>query len=309
MKLTIKLLALFFGVLMLANIANAESPREQLKQMVEQLQVNPSDDALREKIIKLAQKMKPAPAVPDEAIEFEGRAQFAFKSAKAESDYLAAAKEYEKAISVAPWVSGYYSDLCTIYEKAGKFEEAKRNCEFSLVGLADAAQITDIKRRIAGLKYGIEQNSPEAIAARKREESAKRGLAGFWQIQSSRVVYSNPNVTQVNADGVWTTIKSPIGDTYEFRKTGDSYEIDLMTMVDRYVTKRASATTIEFGRADGTGWNRDHQCELEGEALFCKVAFSENGVVYLRQEERFVRMTTCMVGKEFATKIFSVQCR
>ena len=64
MKLTMKLLVLFFGVLMLANIANAESPREQLKQMVGQLQQNPDDNALREKIIKLAQKIKPAPAIP-----------------------------------------------------------------------------------------------------------------------------------------------------------------------------------------------------------------------------------------------------
>jgi len=67
MKLTMKLLVLLFGVLMLANSANAESPREQLKQMVEQLQQSPSDNALREKIIKLAQELRPAPAVPEEA--------------------------------------------------------------------------------------------------------------------------------------------------------------------------------------------------------------------------------------------------
>jgi len=161
MRLTMKLLALFLGVLMLANVANAASSREQLKQMVEQLQQSPNDDALREKIIKSAQKLKPAPAVPDTAVEFEGRAQFAFKNAKINDDYLAAAREYEKAVAAAPWVSGYYSDLCTIYEKAGKFEDAKRNCEFSLIGLTDAAQITDIKRRIAGLKYGMEQTQSE----------------------------------------------------------------------------------------------------------------------------------------------------
>lgn len=34
MKLTIKLLAFPLGVLMLANVSNAESPREQFKQMV-----------------------------------------------------------------------------------------------------------------------------------------------------------------------------------------------------------------------------------------------------------------------------------
>ena len=179
MKLTMKLLAVIFGVL-LANAAVADSPREQLKQMVDQLQKSPSDNALREKIIRLALELKPAPAVPDAAVEFEGRGQFAFSHAKSSDDFIAAAREYEKAVAAAPWVSGYYSDLCTIYEKAGKFEDAKRNCEFSLIGLADAARITDIKRRIAGLKYGMEQNSSTAVVEqdKKNEEEFIKKLDG-----------------------------------------------------------------------------------------------------------------------------------
>ena len=162
MKSTINFLVLIFGLL-LVNIATAESPHEQLQQMVEQLQKTPNDNALREKIIRLAPTLKPSPALPDAAITFEGRAQFAFKSAKSEDDFLAAAREYEKAVAAAPWVLGYYADLCTIYEKAGKFEDAKRHCGFYLIGLADPAQVTDVKRRIAGLEFGIEKaNSPQA---------------------------------------------------------------------------------------------------------------------------------------------------
>ncbi|MGB9080664.1 MAG: hypothetical protein WCD00_05145, partial [Desulfuromonadaceae bacterium] len=124
---------------------------------VEQLKKTPSDNALREQIIKLVPTLKPAPALPDAAITFEGRAQFAFNSAKSENDFLVAAQEYEKAVAAAPWVPGYYADLCTIYEKAGKFEAAKRHCGFYLTSLTDPAQITDVKRRIAGLEFGIEK--------------------------------------------------------------------------------------------------------------------------------------------------------
>lgn len=67
MKSTINFLVLIFGLL-LANVAHAETPREQLQQMVEQLQKSPNDNALREKIIKLAPTLKPSPAVPDAAI-------------------------------------------------------------------------------------------------------------------------------------------------------------------------------------------------------------------------------------------------
>jgi hypothetical protein len=162
--------------LALVSIAHAQTPREQLNQMAQQLQKTPSDNALREKIIKLARTLKPSPALPDTAVAFEGRAQFAFRSAKSEDDFLAAAREYEKAVAAAPWVPGYYADLCTIYEKAGKFEDAKRHCGFYLIGITDPAQMTDVKRRIAGLEFGIEK-----VATEKRrvaeEANSPRGRA------------------------------------------------------------------------------------------------------------------------------------
>jgi len=161
MKLTMKLLVLLFSVLMLANAANAESPREQLKQMVGQLQANPDDNALREKIIKLAQELKPAPAVPEEAERFEGRAQFAFKNAKSPADFFDAAREYEKAIAAAPWVAGYYADLCTIYEKAEKYAEAKKSCEFFLASSPSAQDASDVRKRIAGLEFAIEKTAKQ----------------------------------------------------------------------------------------------------------------------------------------------------
>lgn len=199
MKTISAALILSFTYLAPAVNAHAETPREQLNQMVEQLQRTPGDNALREKIIKLGATLKPSPALPDAAISFEGRAQFAFKSAKSEGDFLTAAREYEKAVAIAPWVPGYYTDLCTIYEKAGKFEDAKRHCGFYLSGLADPGQITDVKRRIAGLEFGIEQaNSPQARAEREREEFANflRQNEGavfkyFYAANNSRVSYED----------------------------------------------------------------------------------------------------------------------
>ena len=159
--------------------AQTASPREELKQLIEQLQKTPTDSALREKIIKLAVGIKPAPAIPEDALRREGRAKFAFKNAKSNDDYLGAAREYEEAVLLAPWVSGYYSDLCTIYEKAEEYAEAKRNCELSSIGLTEPSQVNEIKQRIAGLEFGIEkaneaakyarENSPEA-QARKDDE-------------------------------------------------------------------------------------------------------------------------------------------
>jgi hypothetical protein len=188
MKTTSKLLILAFAFLALAASAYAQSPREQLKQMVEQLQKTPNDNTLREKIIKLARTMKPSPALPDTAVAFEGRAQFAFRSAKSEGDFLAAAQEYEKAVAAAPWVPGYYADLCTIYEKAGKYEDAKRHCGFYLTGLTDPTQMTEVKRRIAGLEFGIEKAAAAKVVA---DTPQAREAALLEKVEGARFVARN----------------------------------------------------------------------------------------------------------------------
>ena len=204
MKLTVKLLALLFGVLMLGTVANAESPREQLNQMVAQLQKSPTDNALREKIIKLAQELKPAPAVPEEAIKYEGRGQFAFSHAKSTADYLDAAKEYEKAVAAAPWVPGYYADLCTIYEKAEKYAEAKKNCEFFLASSPSAQDASDVRKRIAGLEFAMEKAAAEAAAKRTR-------FVGEWVCNEG----AETLVIREKTPGVFIAFFIRIGDSSE----------------------------------------------------------------------------------------------
>lgn len=97
----------------------AETPREQLKQMIEQLQKSPTDNALREQIIKLAQELKPAPAIPSEVLRHENTGHALFKKAKTRQDFLAAAHEYEQALRLAPWAAHLYFELGEAYENMG----------------------------------------------------------------------------------------------------------------------------------------------------------------------------------------------
>lgn len=77
-----KLLLFVFALFVLAASAYAQSPREELQQMVEQLQKTPNDHALREKIIKLAAEIKPAPEIPEEAERHMAYGTAAFTGAK-----------------------------------------------------------------------------------------------------------------------------------------------------------------------------------------------------------------------------------
>ena len=67
MRAVNRIIMLFLSLLVLTVTAHAQSPREQLNQWVAQLRANPGDNSLRERIIKLAQEIKPPPAVPEEA--------------------------------------------------------------------------------------------------------------------------------------------------------------------------------------------------------------------------------------------------
>ncbi len=162
-------------LLVLPFSVQAQSPQQTLNQYIADLQKNPGDYALREKIIKHVQTMRPAPAVPQEAEKFEGRAEFAIKSAKTEVDFLDAAKEYEKALLIAPWVPAYYFNQGIAFEKAGKLKEAKRSFEMYLLAAQNAQDARDVRKRIAGLEYAIEkaakETSRQAIIAPEHKKS------------------------------------------------------------------------------------------------------------------------------------------
>ncbi len=135
------------------------------------------DQRRREKIIKLVLQLNPPPAVPDEVISYEGRAEAAVKSAAKQDDFMDAAKEYRKALRAAPWVASYYFNLAVVLEKAGQPAEAIRQFKLYLIAAPAAQDATDVKKKIGGIEYQIEktaQASAEAARARQVEEEKAR---------------------------------------------------------------------------------------------------------------------------------------
>lgn len=174
---------LSFGLVLLALCATrtyAQSPHEQLSQMVQQLQKTPGDNALREKIIKLAASIKPAPAIPSEAERRMVRGAAAFRSATSAADYQDAVKEFAQATHAAPWYGDAYFNLGVSQDKAGNHEAALLSLKF--------AQLTSpYSKEIKTLMYEVEfrqekANSPEARAARevvRAQEAEARFLASL----------------------------------------------------------------------------------------------------------------------------------
>jgi len=176
-------LALFFSSLPLlaqdAAKAPASSPVNQLQQLTTQLQQSPGDQALRETIIALALTLNPKPATPDPATMAEGAAEYAFRNAKGNSDFSDAAKQYEKALLLAPWLAADYFNCGIAHEKAGENKEAIRNFNLYLLAAPTADDAQAVKKRIGGLQYVAQKAEEQSNAAAKEarlqaEEAARR---------------------------------------------------------------------------------------------------------------------------------------
>ncbi len=148
------------------------------------------DQRLRETIIKLVQKLSPPPAVPEEARRFSVRGQIAIKDAKTAADFDEAAKEFGKAVRVAPWWADGYINQGVALEKAGKFNEAARALKFYLLAAPNAPDAQNVRDQIYALEYRQEKAQKEATGQREAEELQRHAqeayqrnlgfLAGRW---------------------------------------------------------------------------------------------------------------------------------
>jgi len=180
-----KVLTTIFVLMGIAvSIAQAQAPQETLNQYISDLQKNPTDYALREKIIKFAQTMKPAPAIPESAERYMARGAAAVKGAKTEKDFQDAAAEFEKASLVAPWLAAAYYNLGITQDKAGKYKEAMQSLKFYLFAAPEASDAKAVKTLVYEIEYRQEKaakvTSAEVIAERPRnkQEEFLRSLQG-----------------------------------------------------------------------------------------------------------------------------------
>jgi tetratricopeptide (TPR) repeat protein len=163
---------LLLGLSVFVVAAQAASPQETLNQYVSNLQKNPNDYVLREKIIRYVQTMKPAPAMPRDAERFMNRGAAAAKSAKDANDFKDAVAEFEKATLAAPWMANAYYNLGVAQDKAGMHSNAIRSLKFYLVAAPNAPDAKNVEKLIDEIEYRQEkaakESSPQGIAEKKQ---------------------------------------------------------------------------------------------------------------------------------------------
>jgi len=175
MTSTSKLIIFVLTFMALVASAYGQSPREQLQQLVEQLQKTPNDNALRERIVRLGAEIKPAPAVPEEANRFFVRGNVFQKEAKDPSGYELAISAYREALRVAPWWGDAYFNLAVALESANKFDEAIASIKLYLASApTGSAEAREAQNKIYALEAKGEMVSKRAAITAQAQVAAEQ---------------------------------------------------------------------------------------------------------------------------------------
>jgi hypothetical protein len=164
--------------LMAASIspAQAQTAQETLSHYVSDLQKNPADTALREKIIKHVQTMKKKPVVPEAAREHFVMAATFVEQAKDVTGYERAIEQYKAALLAAPWWGDAYKKLAIIQKTATHYDDAIASLNLYL--LTQPADARDAQDEIYKLK-ALKQSAAEEQLRKQREEQQREAPKTF----------------------------------------------------------------------------------------------------------------------------------
>jgi hypothetical protein len=172
-----------------------------------------TDQRLREKIISLAQRIKPTPAVPEEARRHFVVANTYMKDAKSPQDYGQAVSEYKKALLAAPWFGDAYHNLGIAFEAAGNYVESEKMLKLYLATKPNDSDARAVQDRI----YEVEAKLNEQQAA-QREAEEKRQAAEQAARAQARAAQERRDKLSWLLDGSWNlfeieTPSAPYGGT------------------------------------------------------------------------------------------------
>jgi tetratricopeptide (TPR) repeat protein len=183
----------FVLALALSLRAQAQSPREQLEQLVVQLQRTPTDNALRERVLKLGAEMKPAPAIPEEANRAFVKGNVFLKEAQGMVGYDLAITAYRDALRIAPWWGDAYFNLGVALTSANRFDEAIVSFKLYMHSvLSESAEARDAQNRIYALEAKSEMATKQAAIAAAAQAAANspqaREAALLEKVEGARFV-------------------------------------------------------------------------------------------------------------------------
>ena len=155
--------------------AQSSNPQQTLNQYVSDLQKNPNDHALREKIIRHVQTMKQKPAIPEEARRHFIEGNTLLKAAKDQRGYGLARDAYRQCLLVAPWWADAYNNYAVALVLSGQFDEAVNALKLYIATNPGESESRKAQDKI------YEIGAKKKIAAQEKEPSPPKAVSSPQQ--------------------------------------------------------------------------------------------------------------------------------
>jgi len=168
--------------------------------LVAQLQAKPDNKPLRERLLRLAARMKNKLPIPEEARRHLVYAETALKSASTDEDIDRAIEEYRQAIAVAPWWGAAYASTASALQKRKRYDDAVDLLRYALLAGPPAAAVRALKDRI----YAIQELKDEAARAklREQEEAATNAQAEHKRAEEEKRKQQEEAVRKTKEEGI-----------------------------------------------------------------------------------------------------------
>ncbi len=151
-------------------------PEETLRQYVSELQKDPDDTVLREKIITHVRSMRRMPVIPEEARRYFIEGNTLLKAAKDQKGYELAIATYRQCLLIAPWWPEANYNFAVALELANRFDSAVNALKLYIAtspGREETRKAQDkiyeigAKKRLAAMDS--ERSSPQGATREQNE--------------------------------------------------------------------------------------------------------------------------------------------
>lgn len=159
----------------------------ELESLVQQLQANPTDAALRERVIAVARDLKPAPAIPEEARRHFVQGTTLAKAATDAAGQKLAVESFKEALKVAPWWGDAWYNLAVAQELAGQLDDARDSLKSYLLTSPGETEARDAQDRLYALEAKEKLAAAAAADAAAKEAAQREAL--LRSLDGARFVY------------------------------------------------------------------------------------------------------------------------
>jgi hypothetical protein len=197
-----------FTLIAFVALSYPQSQQVTLNQYVSDLQKNPNDNALREKIIRHVQGMKQKPSIPEEAREHYVMAVTFVEKAKDNSGYERAIEQYKAALLTAPWWADAYKKQAIVQKATARYDDAITS--LNLYILTQPADVRDAQDEIYKLK-ALKLSATEDQLKKQREEQKREAPKVFLQQLKQKyngATYNHEQCSHANQSGCFKEVGS-----------------------------------------------------------------------------------------------------